>query len=169
MNDDERAEREFEKSKVMYRRHRASNRLWISTGAALGLIAIAIGLVLLTFFYIAPTRRTAADAQTQAIALRAAQRQSARNGARLLHQFDCTYGRAILETIREAERSRATDAEVALEQRRVFLESNRRQLADAQLRQADADRLTAERYGRLHRSLVALGPSDGAGRPTPAC
>lgn len=156
------AEREadFKATKAHFVRSRNSRRIWISTGALIGLVAVACMLILVSVFVVAPTAKKATAAQVSAAALQKANDQGRRNGEKLLHTFDCTYGRATVTIVVEAESARRASAKVALRTRHLLLQSNRRRLADLQLKQYLADKKAAAAYRKLRLSLT---PLDGGG------
>lgn len=153
-------EADFRATAAHFVKARRDRRIWISTGALIGLVAIACILILVSVFVVAPAARKATSASETAAALKAAGVTNQRNGMKLLHTFDCTYGRATVKIITEAERSRRASAKVALRTYHLLLQSHRTRLARIQLTQYRTDTRTATVYRDLRNQLR---PLDGGG------
>lgn len=151
------------------RRGAGERRWWLSPGAALWLTALSCALALILIFLVVPFYRDRGarnDREQQAALVRASQR---RQGAALLHGFDCTYGQGIRLTLKEAARSSTVSAHVALQARHNAILRGDRRAAHRSLISYRNSTRAAARYRHVAASLRPLGLKDRLGRPIPPC
>jgi hypothetical protein len=160
------------------RRHkvRDGKRLWLSPGALLWLVGLSAVVTFVVVFGVIPFYRdraahrvevkAAAVQRANDLQLRVSQR---RQGALLLHAFDCTYGRAVRLTLAEAARSATVSAHINLAARHAAIARGDTKAAHRSIIQYRSQKAAARRYRRVAASLQPLGTHDKQGNPFPPC
>jgi len=167
------------------RRHRHSDRrkrygkrdnLWVSPGALYWLVGLSCAIALIVVFFVVPFYRDRnarhVEEKARQVQLKQDQRLRAsqrRQGAMLLHGFDCTYGRGIRLTLKEAARSAGVSAHVALQARHGAILRGDRKAAHRSLVSYRNSSAAARQYRRVAASLKPLGTHDQQGNPFPPC
>ena len=156
---------------VFEHRTEPPGRFWLSPGARLGFAAVILGFVMLFLFTGVPAIQAKHEAELAA----KVRITSQRNGAMLLHTYDCTYGNALRAVLKAAARDKRVTQSLSLQGRRSNLRVYRRTHDRTALRAAHRSlegyrsaKRTANRYGSLAASLKPLG-RNFQGIPIPPC
>lgn len=138
-------------------------KLWMSPGAALGLVGVCCLFVLGMALVALPASQKAQRADTRNAALIAANKQSRANGFRLLHRFDCTYGRATILSAQNAEKTALRAALLAKRNARAL----RAKHLTASARVSEQNYRNQKRAADTYHELVSTLKPLGAPTPCP--